>query len=801
LHAFLLPYINKQNHIIMFNLRSYLKFLSRNRLYSLVIVSGFAVSLMFVFLLSVYVKQELSVDGFHENKDRIYLIVRDEGNSSLISAFSNPVADVVKDKCPEVEAYTRIVTQEVEIEMSNREMLKANTLYADSAFFRIFSFPLIEGDAAGVIAVKQSAVISESYAAKVFPGENPMGKSLRIYEIDVTINGIMKDFPQNTMFQGVDLVLNYRMTEPYWGNDILGNWSNSSFGIFFLARPGSDLPAKAPMLLEDFMKGYWIYTMGFSKDLSFVRLQDIYFGGVRTSFARLKTNDASVVSTYLGIVILILIVAILNYVNLSTSQAMKRGKESAIRKLLGSSRQAVFMQYIIESVFMTLASLLLGIFLAFWAEPFFNDVLNTNLHLSKQFTLGFILVVLCATVIVGVISGLFPAWAVSRFEPLEVVKGSYSFKVKTVYSKVLITIQYVVAIVLLIYSSFIVLQNDYLMKFDLGFDKDNLFVMSNRLDKNQLPGFRDKLMSISGVEKVSFTAGTPLDGGNNQSLQYNGEPVSFQTFYVDSAFFDVFGIRITESFGLASTAANNADELVVLLNRKAYDVMQPDETTHMVTYNDSMHMFVSGIISNVHFRSLHQEVGPLYVVVNNDLKYWIWNIVVKMAPGTDQFHTADLIKAAYTDYNGGKTFDATFADEMIQDKYTAEARNMKIILAFTILTMTIMMMGILSMALYYVRQREKEIAIRKIHGSTEVEILTMLNRGFIRIIALAFVIAVPVAYYFSMKFLQGFAYKISLNVWVFLFAGAFAVLLSVVFVSMQSWRTVTSNPVKMLKSE
>jgi putative ABC transport system permease protein len=778
-----------------------LKFLSRNRLYSLVIVSGFAVSLMFVFLLSVYVRQELSVDSFHENKDRIYLIVCDQGNFSKSASFASPVADAVKDKCPEVEAYTRIVTQDVEIELSNREWLKSNAIFADSAFFRIFSFPLVEGDAAGVIAVKQSAVLSESFAAKVFPGESPVGKSFRINGTDVTVNGIMKNFPQNTTFRDADMVLNYRMIEQYWGRDALSNWGNAMIGIFFLTRPGSDLPAKAPMLLEDFKTHYWPYTNGFSKTLSFVRLQDIYFGGVRTYFSNLRTNEASVVSTYLGIVILILIVAILNYVNLSTSQAMKRGRESAIRKLLGSSRQAVFMQYIIESVFMTLASLLLGIFLAFWAEPFFNDVLNTNLHLSQQFTPGFILVVLCATVTVGVVSGLFPAWAVSHFEPLEVVKGSYSFKVKTVYSKALITIQYVVAIVLLIYSSFIVRQNDYLMKFDLGFEQDNVFVLSNSLDKNQLSGFRDRLLGISGVENVSFATGTPLDGGFNNSIRYNDEPLSFQYFIVDSAFFDVFGIRITESFGLASTAANRANGMPVLLNRKGYDVLQPDETTHTVTYNDSMRWQISGLVSDFHFHSLHEEVGPLSIGVTDYMNFRPQTILVKMAPGTDRFRTADLIKAAYTDYNGGKTFQAMFAGEMIQDKYTAEAKNMKIILAFTILTMTIMMMGILSMALYYVRQREKEIAIRKVHGGTEVEILTMLNRGFIRIIALAFVIAVPVAYYFSVRFMQGFAYKTGLNWWIFALAGIFTVLLSVVFVSIQSWRTVTSNPVGMLKSD
>ncbi|MDR1525422.1 MAG: ABC transporter permease [Tannerella sp.] len=771
-----------------------MKFFSRNRLYCLVTVLGFAVSLMFVFLLSVYVRQELSVDDFHGNKDRIYLMVRDQANSSFISAFPNPAANVVKDKCPEVESYTRIVTRSIEIETANREKLKSDVIFADSAFFRIFSFPLVEGNAAQVLAVKQSAVISRSYAAKVFPEENPVGKNIRVEGMDVTINGVMKDFPQNTMFRKADLILNYRMIEQYWGKGILENWGNSSFGIFFLAGPGTDLPAKAPLLLDGFKNDYWIYKQGFSKDLAFVKLQDVYFGGIHTSFSELKKNDMSLVSTYLGIVFLILIVAMLNYINLSTSQAMKRGKESAIRKLLGSSRQAVFMQYVIESAFMTFISLLLGIFMAFWAEPFFNDVLNTDLSLSQQFTPGFILVVLCGTVIISAVSGLFPAWTVSRFEPIEVVKGTYSYKVKTVYSKVLITFQYVVAIVLLIYSVVIVRQNDYLLKFDLGFDKDNLYIMENRLEPARRQGLRDKLMSVSGIANVTFAAGTPLDGGNNSSFEYRGEPMSFQHFQVDSAFFDVFGIQVKPT-GVSPTGR------IVYLNQKGYDILQPDEQTYEVVLNENERFQISGIVDNIHFRSLHETVGPLRIDLRPDNDIWAWHIIIKMAPGTDIFRTAGLLKAAYADYSGESNIEGKFADEIIQGKYEAEEKNMKIILSFTILTVIIMMMGILSMALYYVRQREKEIAIRKLQGSTEFEILLLLNRGFLRIIAIAFVIAIPVAYYFSAKFLQGFAYKISLDAWVFLLAGVFAVLLSVVFVSIQSWRIVISNPVKMLKSE
>jgi putative ABC transport system permease protein len=717
-------------------------------------------------------------------------------DAGTTSAFSNPVADIVKNKCPEVETYTRLVLRNIEVEADGDEKLKSDAFFADRDFFRIFSFPLIEGNAAQALEVKQSAVISRSYANRLFPNENPVGKTLRIKGVTITITGVMKDLPQNTLLSNADMVLNYRMLEEYFGNDILENWGNSSFPVFFLAKPGADLPSKAPLLLEDFSKDYWIYTQGFSKELSFVKLQDVYFGNIHIYVSGMKTNSISLVSTYLGIVLLILVVAILNYVNLSISQAMKRGKESAVRKLLGSSHRAVFMQYIMESTLMTFVSLLLGILLAFWLEPFSNEVLNTNLHLAQQFTPGFILVLLGGTVVVGAISGLFPAWVTSRFEPIEVVKGTYSYRVKTVYSKILVTFQYTVAIVLLIYSVFIVRQNDFLLKFDLGYSSENLFVLENRLHGQQYQGFRDKLRGIAGVENLSFANGTPLDGGDNFSFDYNGEPVSSQVFQVDTAFFDVFGIKV-QYIGATPSGKSH-----LLLNRKLYDILQPDSLSHTVYTGKEMgHILVSGVIDNIHFSPLHNTVGPLQIEVRTDDRFNAHSITVKMVAGTDVRNTANQIKAAYADYSGETNFDAKFADEYIQDMYEAEEKNMKIILAFTILTTVILMMGVLSMSLYYVRQHEKEIAVRKVHGSSELEILSMLNSRFILYVAIAFVIAVPVAYFFSVRFMQGFAYNVGLSWWVFALAGIFTALLSIVFVSIQSWRTVIANPVGMLKND
>jgi putative ABC transport system permease protein len=756
---------------------------------------------MFVFLLSVYIRQELSVDDFHEKKDRIYLLVRDhpsDGNSISVSAFSNPVADVIKDKCPEVESYTRIVSRTIQIDITGKEKMNVEALFADSAFFHIFSFPLLEGDISQVLATRQTAVLSQTFAAKLFPGEDPIGKSFRMGETEVAVTGIMKDFPQNTQLQKSDLVLNYRMIENYWGNDILQNWGNSSFGMYFLAFPENDLLSKAPLLLEDFKKDYWLYKNGFANDLSFVKLQDVYFGNITSYFSNLRNNSKTLVSIYLGIVFLILAVAILNYINLSISQAVKRGKESAIKKLLGSSRKALFVQFISEATIMTAVSLLLAIFLAFMSESFSNDVLNTHLNLGQQFTPGFIFFLLAGIAIVGFISGIFPALVVSRFEPIEVVKGTYTFKVKTVYTKVLISFQYIIAITLLIYSAFIVKQTGFLMNSDLGFNRNNLFVMENTLNGERLPGLRDKLMTIPGVEKVSFAAGTPLDGGNNNSFEFHGEPVSFQVFVVDSVFFDIFGIQVTP------TGATPSDTSI-FLNREGYTILQPDSITHTINYDGENYSgkrqeTVEGIVNDIHFRSLHTPIGPLKIHKRSG-NGWAWSIIVKMGKGSGLIRTAGLVKSAYSDYNGGELFDSEFADEAVQQWYEKEEKNMKIILAFTVLTLIILMMGILSMSLYYVRQKEKEIAVRKIHGSTEWEIMVMLNADFMKRIAFAFVIAVPVSWYATVQFLQQFAYKISLSGWVFVLAGIFVVVLSVVFVSIQSWRTATANPVKSLKSE
>lgn len=769
------------------NLKTYLKFLSRNKLYSFVTIFGFAVSLMFVFLLGVYVKQELSVDNFQKKKDRIYLLAE----STSKATFANPVADFVKDKCPEVESFTRIVTRSITACTNNNQKITVKALFADSAFFNIFSFKLLEGNASQVLATKQTAVVTRSFALKTFHNENPIGKTLLLDTLEVTITGIMDDFPQNTQIPKSDVVFNYQLIENYWGNDILTSWDNSSFGIYFLARQGTSLPAKAPLLLRLFKKDYWLFKLGYEKDVVFIPLQKVYFSEIVSYCSNIKTNSKTLVTVYLGIAILILLVAMLNYINLSVAHAGSRGKEAAIKKLLGSHKKNLIFQFISESVIMTLFSFLIGLLLAFLAEPFFNNLLNTELNLPGQFNLSFVLWLAIGILITGLVSGLIPALAISRFEPIEVVKGTYIRKVKAIYSKLLITFQYTIAIALLICSAFMVRQTIYMQNFDLGFNRNNLFVMDNVLPKERLAGLKDKLLSISGVEKVSFVSGSPLDGGDNRSYDYKGAPLSFQLFIVDSTFFDIFGIKI-KSTGIIPS------KNTLWVNQKGFDALQPDKNSTFTLYKKEKQ--IAGITSDFHFKSLHDPIGLVQLRLR-DKDDGCWTIITKIASGADAIKTANFIKQAYSKYNGNEPFDSYFADETIQKWYEKDAKASKIIMAFTVLTIVILLMGILAMSLYFVRQKEKEIAIRKINGATESEILRMLNVGFVRWILTGFIIAVPIAYIAMQHWLRNFAYKIQLSWWMFALAGVAVLLLSVIFVSWQSWRAATANPVESLKGE
>lgn len=770
------------------DLKVYGKFLSRNKLYTFVSVLGFSISLMFVITLSIYIKEQLSVDDFQEKKNHIFLAAHNIGSN-----LGNPAADFIKDHCPEVESYTRIVTRKAAIGQKGTEKVYADALFADSTFFTIFSFPLVEGNPTQVIESKGSAVVSRSFANKVSGNNTIVGKSIFIDNKEHTVTGIMEDFPENTLFPKTDVVVNYNSITNYWGNKILSNWGNSSFTMFFLEKEGADLPSKAPMLENLFKKDYWLFKQGFTKDLKFIPLKEIYFTDISYSMCDLKSNSKTLVTIYTAIAILILIIALLNYINLTVAQAAFRGKEAAMKKLLGCSRRTLMSQLLFESFLMTVFTFALGLFMALLAEPFFNDALSANLNITGQFSLVNILFVIAFILLICLIAGFIPAIVISGFNPIEVVKGTFARKVKTSYSRVLIIFQYAVSIGLLICSFFIQRQSDFLVNHDMGFDRDRILVMDNVLDTTQLDGFKAKILTIPGVENISFSQGVPTNGGNNNSFEKDGEQFSFQSFVVDSAFFSIYGIKVNPT-GIPF------NDKTFLLNQKGYNALHVDSTTNTTKLGWTQEVQIAGIVSDFNINSLHQPVDLVYIsqLCKNDSP---WDISVKIAAGADLFATADKLKNAYMEYNGGELFESGFVNDTVQQWYKQEEKMSAIMSAFTILTIVIMVMGVFAMSLYMIRQKEKEIGIRKVNGATEGEILIMLNKSSLIRVLIAFAIAVPISYYALNRWLENFAYKISLSWWVFVLSGLVVLLLTLISVSWQTWRAARANPVDSIKGE
>lgn len=763
----------------------FIKYLAKNRLYTFVTLSGFAVSLMFVFLLSVYIKQELSVDQFHINKDRIYRLSRDNGAS-----FAPPISDYIKNQLPEVEAYTRIYKNSANAMFQDKQQKKIDYLMADSSFFNMFSFKLKEGDPKQVMASKNYAVLSSSFSRKIFGNENPVGKSFSIDKLSFIISGIYEEFPQNTHFVKVDAILNFKILADLWGwKELLTTNDNSSFGLYFLAGKGTNLPSKAPLILEQFKKDYWLYSNKFSKTLLFEPLTEVYFS--KESGPAIRQNSRTSILIFGAITVLILIIAIINYINLTVAQAGFRSKETAIKKLMGSSKWALISQQLIESIVLSSLAAIVALFLAFLAEPFFNNQMNCNLNLNKQFGLSFIVIIIALVIATGFISGIVPALVVNNFNPIDVVKGNLTRKTKTTYSKILIAFQYCIAIMLLICTWTIAHQSKFMQNFNTGFNKENLFWMENTINANQKTAFRDLLKSIPGVIEVSYCRGTPLDAGNNQSFKYKEKPVSFQEFVVDSLYFNLMGMKITKTE--AAFSKNG-----IWLNRAAVQLLDLGEKPISFRYYDH-ELPVLGIINDFNFRSLHTKIGPLIVrqMSENEVP---WKIMVKLN-GTNLVATVNKIRKEQATFSGGIPMNSGFVDEALNQLYTTEVKQSKLIGAFTLLSIIISSMGIFAMALYYIQQKVKEIGIRKINGARVFEIMVMLNKDFVKWVVIAFIIACPIALYTMHKWLHNFAYQTALGWWIFALAGLLALGIALLTVSLQSWRAASRNPVEALRYE
>jgi len=774
----------------LLNFKSFFKFLGKNKFYTAIDIFGLSVSLMFVVIIAVYTVQELSTDNFQAKKDRIYVV---SNESYLGSAYR--LAAHLQNRYPEIEQVCPTVTHfDNMTPYVGETKTNATLMFTDTTFFDMFSFPLIQGDPHRVLEAKNYAVISESYANRVFIDRDPMGQMIKLNDsVNVMVNGIMKDI-RNSAIPYADILS--RIDNVGYFNPALDTEEFNNAGgclLFVLVGKGADLTAKKDDMLEYLKEVFWIYRQGIAKQVVLTPLKDVYFSTIN-SYNLLNQGDWKFVMILMSVGILILIFAIINYINLTVAQTGFRAKEMATRRLLGSSRGELFSRLILESTLLSFISFLLGFLFALALIPIANDLLKTDINLLSAVTPFSILMAVLLILLLGLVAGLLPAIIISNSKPIDVVRGSFRTKTKMVFGKVFITFQNVITIMLIAASITMVYQINHLINAPLGYNKTNILYISpfQLENKEQINTFTNEISQLASVKQVAYSQGTPFDRGNNWTVDYETHNVSFQIFVADTVFMNMLGLEILKENNLAANEGYYLTEQAIKETNNTFE-------SEKFKLGDDRNIPIAGILRDFQLGNITNDLKPILIQKRKREDFYPWSLLVEVS-GNNPFDTREQIKEIFERIS--KTdFDGRFVDQQIEESFESQKRTSKIVMIFCGIAILISLLGLVAMSTYFIQQRSREIAVRKVFGSSDRQVLVRLVGTFLNYVGVAFILATPVVWYIMRRWLSDYSYRISLSPWIFIAAGVFCLLISFFAVYWQSRRAAHRNPVDSVKSE
>jgi putative ABC transport system permease protein len=772
------------------DIRSFFRFLTKNSFYTFINVFGLSVSLMFVILIAVYTMQEMSVDAFHRKGDRIYVLGSED---SPCSAWK--LGERLRDRYPEIESVCATIgSDDFPVEIAGRKVKAALTM-VDSTFFSLFSFGLVAGDRQRVIAARNEVVISESFARRAFPQTDPVGQTIRVQDsLYLTVGGVMKDIRLSTI-PYADVVLrieNVTYFNPSLASDTYSNYGSTA--LFLLERENADLRSRAADMLEWFKEEVWIYRDGHASQVVLTPLREIYFSERYAKSTRvLNFGDSSLVTILMWVGILILLFAVINYINLTTAQAGFRAREMAMRRLLGSDRAELFVRLMTESTLLCLFSFAAGLALAVASAPYAGQLVGRLLDLPGAVTPGSVAAAGGLVLLLGVVSGLLPAVVISSARPVEIVRGSFRRKTKMSFSKVFITFQNAITIALIAASLTMILQVHHLIHAPLGYHTENLIDISfSSEDKDTKLLLAGELQRLPAVKRAGFSAGTPFTRGNNYTMHHEGKNISFQSFICDETFFDMIGWEKLRD--------NHTSGEAYFLNERALRELELEEDAPTFPFYTRT-LPVAGVIRDFQLRNIIHPPSPVMVQVVRQEAFepWqIWNLVVETEG--DPAAAWQAVKEVFERVTQGE-FDGQFIDRQVAASFDAERRTSRLLMLFTAVAVLISLLGLLAMSTYFIRLREKEIAVRKVFGSSSRGVLWRLVTTFLGYVLIAFAPAAAAAWLLMQRWLSGYSFRIELSVWIFLAAGAFCLFVSFVTVFFQSRAAANLNPACTIKAE
>lgn len=790
--------------------------------YSMINIAGLAIGMATCILILMFVVDELSYDRYHEHADRIYRVSMDArfgGRDFNVAVCAAPMAKTIVNDYPEVVTATRFRERGSFIfKYGDNSFKEERVVYADPEIFDVFTLPLIKGDQERALRDPNTVIISRKTAEKYFRDEEPVGKVLKVNNRDdFLVTAVFEEIPSNSHFH-YDIMIAMEGLRESKGQI----WMSQNFQTYILLREGTDpeaFEAKIQEMIEKYMGPQIEKFMGKSME-QLAKEGDMwakyYLQPLRSIhlhsdiIAELEPNsDVKYVYIFSAIALFILIIASINFMNLSTARAAGRAKEVGIRKVLGSVRSQLVRQFMTESFLLSMISMALALFLVWLALPAFNHLSGKSLAFSVLTTGSMLGALLLITLLTGFFAGSYPAFFISAFQPVNVLKGKLKTGIRTgPLRSGLVIFQFAASVILIVGTIVVYNQLHFIQNKKLGFDKEQVIILNNTyLLGSQIEAFKDALLSQTQVINATVSSYLPTPSNRNNSAvipegnRGSNLTTSIQNWIVDYDYIDTLGMNIAQGRDFSREFSTD-DAEAAIINQAAAKQFNWDKPVgktlgRVVSQKGDMKIYtVVGVVENFHFESLRETIGPLVMFLGKENSRIAFRIKTDDVSGT-----VALMRSKWKEFLPDQPFEYTFLDQRFYQMYESEQRIGRLFGVFAGFAIFIGCLGLFGLAAFTAEQRTKEIGIRKVLGASSPTIIRLLLREFVLLVGAANLIAWPISYFVMRRWLMEFSYRITPDVWIFALSGIVTLLIALLTVSFQAIKAALADPIKSLRYE
>jgi putative ABC transport system permease protein len=777
--------------------------------YSLINILGLGLGLATCLLLVTWIRHELSFDTFHDKAARIYRFSLEYGNGGQVASTSvSPTALMPAIlSLPEAESgvrYYKVSGRNPWIVRYEDATFRETKFYvADSSFFDLFSFPLLKGNADEALRQPYSVVLTESTAKKYFGNDDPLGKLLKVNnKREYVVTGVMADLPNNSLFK-FDLLASFTSLPSYM---LKTQWWSANYQTFILVKENANVDALEAKTNEIVQKEVSLPGDGGFVKYNKLALTDIYLKSPYANEPEV-VSDIRYVYIFSAVAILILLIACINYINLATAKAADRAKEVGIRKVVGALRKQLFFQFIGESILITFFAFVFAFFLSQLMLPLFNELTGKHFPNAVLLEPSFLLVSLAVLLIIGILAGAYPAFAITSFKPVTVLKGNFKTSGRGIWlRKGLVVFQFAISIILITGTIIIVKQLDFIQAKNLGYEKERVIHMPlDSLTQAGYISFKNELQRSGHAANVARGSESPVQIQAGYSINTkensNGQGVVVTGLIVDSDYVPTVGLELLygRNFTEADWERNQKDTVYAfILNESATRALflEPSESIGKIVDMGGRSGEIIGIAKDFHFTSLHREINPLMIFQQDQLS----KIFIRLPEGDVEEHVAK-VKEIYSNLYTHRPFEFQFLDEQYQTLYDNEQRLGSVFIVFATLAIIIACLGLLGLVSFSAAQKTKEIGIRKVMGATPTSIVVLIASDFTKLVLVSIIIGLPLAYWIMVQWLSAFAYKVEVGILPLAVAAVIALAIAIGTAGYQAVKAALIDPAKTLRNE